>query len=261
MQIKDYASKCRKSQRGRAQHNVHQLQNDSDTEDEILTGEENTAIMKSKIFALMTLAGKSVRFQIDTGATCKLISKADLPTNATINASTNVLVLYNKSTTTSLGSTELYICLTNAKNGANYKINFVVVNANVTPVIGSISAQQIDLLKIQHHNLLKVNIETPLTKTSMLVSYKDVFTGDDKINGKLHLEVDESVKPVILPPRRVPVALKQALKDELMKLEEKGTIKEVNIPTDWVSSMVIVKKKSGKIRLCIDPKPLNKALK
>ena len=81
------------------------------------------------------------------------------------------------------------------------------------------------------------------------------------MDGKLHLEVDESVKPVILRTQRVPVALKQALKDELMRLEEKGIIKEVNTPTDWVSSMVTVKKKSGKIRLCIDPKPLNKALK
>ena len=85
-----------------------------------------------------------------------------------------------------LGSTELR--LTNAKKGANYKMNFVVVNANVTPIIGSISAQQMDLLKIHHHNLLKVDIETPLTKTSMLVSYKDVFTGDDKMDGKLHLQ-------------------------------------------------------------------------
>ena len=163
-----------------------------------MTVEENTATLKSKIFALMKLAGKSVRFQIDTGATYNVILKADLPTNATINASTNVLALYNKSTMTYLGSTELR--LTNAKNGANYKINFVVVNANMTPIIGSISVQQIDLLKIHHHNLLKVDIETPLTKTSMLASYKDVFTGDGKMDGKLHLDVDESVKPVILPP-------------------------------------------------------------
>ena len=148
-----------------------------------MTVEENTATLKSKIFAVMKLAG--------TGATYNVISKADLPTNATINASTNVLALYNKSTMTYLGSTELR--LTNAKNGANYNINFVVVNANMTPIIGSISVQQIDLLKIHHHNLLKVDIETPLTKTSMLASYKDVFTGDGKMDGKLHLDVDESV--------------------------------------------------------------------
>ena len=92
-------------------------------------------------------------------------------------------------------------------------MNFVVVNTKVTPIISSISAQQMDLLKIQHHNLLKVDIETTVTKMSMLASYKDVFTGDGKMDDKLHLEVDESVKPVILQPQRIPVALKQVLKD------------------------------------------------
>ena len=150
-----------------------------------------------------------------------MILKDDLPPNATINASTNVLALYNKSTMTFLGSTELR--LKNANNGANYKMYFVVVNANMTPIIGSISAQQMYLLKIQHHNLLKVDIETPLTNKSMPASYKDVFTGDGKMGGKLHVEVDESAKPVILP--RVPVALKQALKNKLRRLEEKGIIR------------------------------------
>ena len=32
-------------------------------------------------------------------------------------------------------------------------------------------------------------------------------------------------------------------------------------PTDWVSSLVVVKKKNGKIRVCIDPKDLNNNLK
>lgn len=32
-------------------------------------------------------------------------------------------------------------------------------------------------------------------------------------------------------------------------------------PTDWVSRMVLATKKSGKLRVCIDPRPLNKALK
>ena len=36
---------------------------------------------------------------------------------------------------------------------------------------------------------------------------------------------------------------------------------KVEVPTDWISSMVAVQKKDGSVRLCIDPKPLNKALK
>ena len=31
-------------------------------------------------------------------------------------------------------------------------------------------------------------------------------------------------------------------------------------PTPWVSSLVLVKKSNGKLRLCLDPKPLNEAL-
>lgn len=32
-------------------------------------------------------------------------------------------------------------------------------------------------------------------------------------------------------------------------------------PTDWVSSVVVVRKPTGKIRVCIDPTNLNKAIK
>ena len=64
-----------------------------------------------------------------------------------------------------------------------------------------------------------------------------------------------------MPVRRVPLSLKLELKKQLDKLENNGTIAKVDTPTDWLSSLVIVKRASGKIRLCIDPKPLNKALK
>ena len=35
----------------------------------------------------------------------------------------------------------------------------------------------------------------------------------------------------------------------------------VDVPTDWVSGMVVERKKNGKLRVCLDPRPLNKALK
>ena len=38
-------------------------------------------------------------------------------------------------------------------------------------------------------------------------------------------------------------------------------IEKVDQPTDWVYSLVITEKGNGKIRLCIDPKELNKGLK
>ena len=32
-------------------------------------------------------------------------------------------------------------------------------------------------------------------------------------------------------------------------------------PTDWVNRLVIVEKPNGKLRICLDPQPLNNAIK
>ena len=42
---------------------------------------------------------------------------------------------------------------------------------------------------------------------------------------------------------------------------EQGVIAAVKEPTDWVSSLVVAQKKNGKLRLCLDPRDLNKHLK
>ena len=51
------------------------------------------------------------------------------------------------------------------------------------------------------------------------------------------------------------------LKIELVCQVKLGIIAKQDHPTDWVNSLVITKNKNGQIRLCIDPKDLNKAIK
>ena len=41
-------------------------------------------------------------------------------------------------------------------------------------------------------------------------------------------------------------------------MEQLGIIKKVTEPTSWVNSVVVNEKKSGKLRICVDPKDLNK---
>ena len=48
---------------------------------------------------------------------------------------------------------------------------------------------------------------------------------------------------------------------ELRRLESLNVIAPVDQPTEWVSQIVVAVKKSGELRVCIDPKPLNAALK
>lgn len=77
----------------------------------------------------------------------------------------------------------------------------------------------------------------------------------------MQLEVDKDVRPVQQPLRRVPEAMRKPLKEHLDDLEAKSVIEKVERPTEWVNSVVIARKANGKLRLCLDPKPLNKALK
>lgn len=75
------------------------------------------------------------------------------------------------------------------------------------------------------------------------------------------MELDKEVPSTKLPVRKVPIALKKPVKEELDRLVRLDVLAKVEVPTEWISSMVAVKKSDGSIRLCIDPKPLNKVLK
>ena len=51
------------------------------------------------------------------------------------------------------------------------------------------------------------------------------------------------------------------MKEKLDQMECDSIIAKVDKPTDWVNSLVIVEKKDGSLRLCLDPKDLNKVIK
>ena len=69
------------------------------------------------------------------------------------------------------------------------------------------------------------------------------------------------VQPSIDPPRRVPLSMLGRLKKTLDVLDTDRIIAKVDKPTDWVNSLVIVEKKDGSLRLCLDPTKLNQSLK
>ena len=130
-------------------------------------------------------------------------------------------------------------------------------------ILGAQAIQQLKLMTINSDNIMSVMTTAPAQphNNDIVAEFKDVFEGDGRLEEQLHLEVDNSVSPVALPVRKTPIALKEPLKRELDRLTDKGILQPVHVPTDWVSSMVVATKRNGKIRFCIDPKPLNKALK
>ena len=55
--------------------------------------------------------------------------------------------------------------------------------------------------------------------------------------------------------------MQSAYKAELYRLVREGIITEVHEHTEWINSIVPVMKENGSLRLYLDPKDLNKAIK
>ena len=75
-----------------------------------------------------------------------------------------------------------------------------------------------------------------------------------------HIVTDDAVPPVVLPLRRVPVALRDQIKKKLNEMIASDVITPVTEPTEWVSSMLVIVK-PNKLRICLHPRDLNKAIR
>jgi hypothetical protein len=72
------------------------------------------------------------------------------------------------------------------------------------------------------------------------------------------LEIRAGSKPVKQHLRRFDEEKRKVISEEIHKLLEVGFIKEVH-HLEWLANPVLVKKKSGKWRMCVDYTSLNKA--
>ena len=72
------------------------------------------------------------------------------------------------------------------------------------------------------------------------------------------LNVSPSFPPIRQKKRVFASEQDQAIAEEVRKLQETSFIREVYYP-DWLANVVMVKKASGKWRMCVDFTDLNKA--
>ncbi len=221
--------------------------------------------------------GKDTTFQIDTGATCNVLKKSELTGTKyerRIKPTAQVLRMYNNSAINPMGKCKIQLQDPTTKK--KYKVHFTIIKDEDAKhnLLGCSTVQSLGLIyakstekSTQHvervSQVTKDNApsQVGVTLHDIKTSYKDVFEGLGLLGPELHLEIDERAKPVQLPPRKVPESLKQPLKSHLDELVALGVIEMVEVPTEWVSSIVVAPKPNGKIRLCLDPRPLNQALK
>ena len=135
--------------------------------------------------------------------------------------------------------------------------HFYVTDTCDIPILGKNSCEQFKLVQ----RIFAVGTNSFPTVEHLISNYADVFTGLGKFQEPYKITVDPAVKPVIQPCRKVPFSKQEKLKNTLEMLERDGVIANVDRPTDWVHNLVITEKKNGSMRICLDPKPLNIAIK
>ena len=72
---------------------------------------------------------------------------------------------------------------------------------------------------------------------------------------------DDATPYSVSTPRRIPFPLLPKVEEELKRMVAAGVIEEITEPTDWCAPMVPVVKKNGKVRICVDLRRLNEAVK
>ena len=112
-------------------------------------------------------------------------------------------------------------------------------------------------------NLLSRAVSSKLGLVKRIGSISKVFGSTGLVKTKpVKIKLMESAKPYnIVTSRRIPFPLADAIKEELGRMEQNGIIQKTTEPTDWCSPMVPIRKKNGSVRICVDFKQLNAAVK
>ena len=109
------------------------------------------------------------------------------------------------------------------------------------------------------HEPLRTELITCLKKNLNTFAWAAEDMPGIDINITCHeLNIDPTFKPVKQKRRKLGPERAAAVNDEVEKLLKVGSITEVRYP-DWLANPVVVKKKNGKWRVCVDFTYLNKA--
>ena len=103
------------------------------------------------------------------------------------------------------------------------------------------------------------------SKEQIFKYYPDIFEEIGKFPGPLyHIQLNPEVPPEQTPWHPIPVYLKEAFQQKVNKMLQSGMLKPVQKAIPCIKSFVLaeVKDKSGnvKLRICLDPTKLNKAI-
>ncbi len=107
-------------------------------------------------------------------------------------------------------------------------MTFYVVDTNAPPVLGLKGC-------IDFGSKMVLSVTETQTEVPVLEEFADVFKGIGLFPGECTIHLDPHATPVVHPPRRIPLALRSRLKEELESMERQGVIVKVTEPTNGLT--------------------------
>ncbi len=245
-------------------NSANELSSDDEGEDGLdalyIGSIENKEIPVDSWTSILELNDTEIELKLDTGAETNVIP---LSIFRTLNKKSKILETktklkaYNGSEIKVGGKTILYY----NQNNRKIPIQFIIVDEQRKPILGLKTCVNLNMIKRMDNENSTLQQDINTVTHDLIYKHPKCFGKIGKLPGTHHITLDTSIKPVIHATRRIPIAIQSQLKKELNDMEKMGIITKTTAPTEWVSSLVVVSKPNGKLRICLDPRDLNKAIK
>lgn len=189
-------------------------------------------------FEKIKIGSVQTKVKLDSGAQCNVIAKslAEMVGSTMMHSRTKRIITYGGEQIKVSGE----IVAKTKVRGKMFELKFIVVDKEVSPVLGKTSCEKTGLiLRVKEIN-------------------QQVFDGLGCLKDyEYDIDFIDNPKFEIHAARRIPHAYQQKVREELDKMLKQNVIREITEATPAVSPMVVVKQK-GNIRICIDPTDVNK---
>ncbi len=267
---KPSSSKHRKN-KPRAKVDDVQCQSSSEEDDEEYyigsVEDDDDEIEKDEWKETVNVNNKYIVFKLDTGADVNCLPSRDysqLKPKPRLHKTKAKLKSYGGGKIPVKGK-----CLIEARvhDDKKEKVLVYVVDSKLMPstqpILGKKACERLNLVRrvLEIDRMKQPNEPPDASYDFVRREYSEVFGGIGCLPGTHKIVIDPECPPVQNACRKVPFPLREKLKNELDRMQKLGVIIPEESPTDWVSSVVTVKKKSGDLRVCLDPRDLNRAIK
>ena len=223
--------------------------------------------------------GTSLKMRVDSGCKKTLIPEKDFRKIA------HTTRLYrSKVKLRPYGTKELLkvkgrakIDLTTHSGATSEQLVYVIEGSHTEPLLGLEASLELGVIEI-HPEGRKSDNDTatpvyhikepgslPTSVIDIIDKHQTLFEGIGKFNkSEINFDIDESIKPTVQKERPIPFAFRKQVSDHLKELRDNDIIEgplDPSVNLDWISKVVITKKPSGQIRMNLDMRHANLAIK